>query len=365
MNFINNFVPMKRYLIIVVLLCLFGSLHADFYRTKSGRYIADVAFSGKQVLVLENRYTTSALCLLDLEGNKLSETEFQTVYEELLIDCFGDCLLMNQDSCLQVVFDHNLTAKSLARYSKKEIHDRLLRVVLEYNGAYVLRDLVYDPFDYHVQELHGQTQTYTYVRKDDPSKEIHPLCRFVNTEAVKTCQSCLNEIIAMYNHEVPPKANVLRLGKWDGNLLRLAQTVNIRLQVYRYKLYVAKEYHTEVLKHKGNLQLIDLQLLQIVEVDKGFKTSEPRPLKVTYGDKYFDHQLLIDEVTSKAYGLFVRDGMNYLGLYNPDKGTVSMGQKASTGLFPKVFKVHGGYAYSVFFDRDRKQGTLSRVKLNE
>ena len=57
--------------------------------------------------------------------------------------------------------------------------------------------------------------------------------------------------------------------------------------------------------------------------------------------------------------------MNYLGSYNSDKGTVSMGEKASNGIYPKVFKVHGGYAYSVFFDRSKAQGVLSRMKINE
>lgn len=366
MNFINIFVPMKRHFIIIVLFCLFGSLHAEsFYRTRGNRYIADVAFSGNQIILLENRSQNSTLCLLDLEGNKLSETEFPRIYEELFIDCFGDLLLMNRDSCLQVYFDHQLNAVPLARFSRKEIQNKLLRVVLEYNGAYVLRDMVYDKHDYRVQEFHGQTQTYSYVLKDDPSKETHPLCRFVNMGAVKACQSCLNEIIAMYNQEVPPKANVLRLGTWDGDLLRLAQTINIRLQVGRYRQYVAKEYHTTVLKYRENLQIIDLQLLQIVDVDKDFKTTEPRPLRILYGEKYFNNQLLVDEATGKAYGLFVRDGMNYIGWYNPAKGTLSMGQKASTGIFPKVFKVHGGYAYSVFFDRDKSQGVLTRVKLNE
>ena len=57
--------------------------------------------------------------------------------------------------------------------------------------------------------------------------------------------------------------------------------------------------------------------------------------------------------------------MNYLGSYNPANGTVSMGGKASIGIYPRVFKLHGGYAYSVFFDRSKAQGVLSRMKINE
>ena len=357
---------MKRVLIIVVLLCAFGNLRSEgFYRTRGGRYIADVAFAGNQVLVLENGNRTSTLCLLDLDGNKLSETPFQQLYEELYIDCFGDLLLMNRDSCLQVYFDPQLNAVPLTTFSKQEYQEKLAKVVLEFNDAYVLRDMVYDKHDYHVQEFHGQAQTYSYVLKDDPEKKKRQLYRFIDTEAVKMCQDQLNRIIATYYFEVPPEVNEMCLGTWDGDLLHLAKTFNIHFQVLWYRQHIAKEYHTAALKVKDNLQLVDLQRLEIVEVDKDFRTFEPRPLKVLYGASYFKHQFLTDEASGKTYGLFARDGMNYLGVYNPAKGTVSMGGKASEGIYPRVFKVHGGYAYSVFFDKDRAQGVLSRVKINE
>lgn len=356
---------MKKYLIIVVLLSLFGSLHADFYRTRGSRYIADIAFSGNQVIVLENSSRASTLCLLDLDGNKLSETTFPKLYEELYIDCFGDLLLMNRDSCLQVYFDAQLKALPLTAFSKQEFNEKLSKFVLEFNGAYLLRDMVYDKHDYHVMEYHGQAQIYSYLLKDDPNKQKHQLCRFINTEAIKMCQESLNRMMVTYNNEVPPEVNELLLGTWDGDLLHLAKTFNLHIQVLWYRQHVAKEYHTIALKIKDKLQLIDLQGLKIVEVDKEFKTSDPRPLKVLYGVPYFKNQFLTDELTGKTYGLFVREGMTYLGLYNPAQGTVSMGDKASEKVYPRTFEVHGGYAYSVFFDKDRAQGVLSRVKINE
>ena len=357
---------MKRHLIIVVLLCLLGSLHAEsFYKTHGNRYISDVVFSGNQILVLENSQRISSLCLLDLDGNKLSETEFQQVYDELYVDLFGDLLLMNRDSCLQVYFDPQLKAVPLTTFSRQQFRDKVARFVLEFNGAYILRSMVYDKHDYHVLEYHGQTQTYSYLVINDPDKKAHPLCRFISTEAVKACQACLNQIIAMYDHAVPVGANELRQGTWDGDLRRLSQTLNIHLQILWYKQNFAKEYHTTALKYKDLLQLIDLQGLKIVEVDKEFHVSDPRPLKILYGSSCFKNQFLTDEATGKTYGLFAKEGMNYLGLYNPTKGTVSMGSKASDDIYPRVFKVHGGYAYSVFFDRDKAQGVLRRVKINE
>jgi hypothetical protein len=357
---------MKRYLIIVVLLCLVGGFQAqEFYRTKSNRYIADVAFSGNQVLVLENRNHNSVLSLLDLEGNKLGETEFQQLYDELYIDCFGHFLLMNRDSCLQVYFDHQRNALPLTTFSKQQFNDKVSRFVMEFNGANVLRSMVYDKHDYHVQEFHGQTQTYSYILKNDPEKKNRPLCRFINTAAVEMCQDQLNRIIAMYDHAVPLGANELRMGTWDGDLRRLNKTLNIHLQILWYRQNVAKEYHTAALKYNDLLQLIDLQGLKIVEVDKDFKVSDPRPLKILSGESSFKNQFLTDELTGKTYGLFVKDGMYYLGLYNPAKGSVGLIHKACSSIYPRVFKVHGGFAYSVYFDAGRSQGVLQRVKIKE
>ena len=285
---------MKRYLIIVVLLSLFGSLHADFYQTRGNRYISDIAFLGNHILVLENSNHTSTLCLFNLEGDKLSETDFQKGFEELYIDCFGDLLLLNQDSCLQVYFDPRLKAVPLTTFSRREFNDKVARFVMEFNGVYVLRSMVYDKHDYHVKEFHGQTQTYSYVLKNDSVKEAHPLCRFINIEAVKSCQACLNQIIAMYNHAVPAGANELRQGTWDGDLRRLNRAFDIHLQILWYRKNYAKEYHTAALRYNDVLQLIDLQGLKIVEVDKDFKVSDPRPLKVLYGEPYFKNLFLND-----------------------------------------------------------------------
>ena len=41
-----------------------------------------------------------------------------------------------------------------------------------------------------------------------------------------------------------------------------------------------------------------------------------------------------------------------------------MGQKASNSIYPRTFKVHGGYAYSVYFDKERLFGRINRVKID-
>ena len=151
---------------------------------------------------------------------------------------------------------------------------------------------------------------------------------------------------------------------WDGNMVRLAENSSLLGKIQWYCSIMAKqEYHITPLIFNNILQFVDLNNREIVEIGTDFKIVARRPLKVTSGEKYFMNEFLKDQATGKTYGLFTKDGMNYLGLYNPKAGTVSMEQKASEKIYPKVFKVHDGYAYSVFFDSGNNCGVISRVKI--
>lgn len=337
--------------------------YSDFYRSPRGTNIADIAFSDDKILVLENGKKNSTLHLLDLDGNDLSSTDFEDFYDELYIDAFGDFLLLGQDTCLQVYFDETGKALPISLFTKDLFRDKIRKIVFEFNAAYLLRNTAYEKRDYYVKEFHGQAQTYNYVLKNDSLKRKHFLYRFIDTVAVNVCQSYLNEIFAIYNSEVPENENELVLGVWNGNLLRLAVNYKVHKRIGWYCQVLATEYHTTALKLSDFIQLVDLENLEIVEFDKNFQLSDKRPLTIVSGKNYFAHQFLTDEATGKIYGLFVQNGINYLGCYDPTKGTVGMGQKASNNIYPRVFKVHDGYTYSVYFNNAQMIGRIERVKV--
>ena len=337
--------------------------HSDFYRSPRGTNIADIAFADGRILVLENRAKTSSLRLLDLNGNEMGVTDFDSFYDELYIDAFGDFLLLGQDSCLQVCFDAAGKALPVSTFTKDLFRDKIRKIVFEFNDAYLLRNTAYEKREYYVKEFHGQAQTYNYVLKKDSLKQRRFLYRFIDTVAANVCQSYLNEIFAVYNSLVPEKENELALGVWNGNLLRLAVNYKVHKRIGWYCQVLATEYHTIALKFDDFIQLVDLENFEIVEFDKTFQLSNKRPLTIATGKNYFANQFLTDEATGKIYGLFVQNGINYLGCYDPTKGTVGMGQKASNNIYPRAFKVHNGYAYSVFYDSGNNRGVISRMKI--
>ena len=338
--------------------------YSDFYRSPRGTNIADIAFSGNQILVLENGKRNSTLRLCDLDGNDLASTDLEALYDELYIDAFGDYLLLSQDTCLQVCFNTAGKAVPVSSFTKDLFRDKIRKIVFEFNDAYLLRNTAYEKRDYYVKEFHGQAQTYNYVLKNDSLKQRRFLYRFIDTVAVNVCQSYLNEIFAIYNSEVPENENELVLGVWDGNLLRLAVNYKIHKRIGWYCQVLATEYHTIALKFNDFIQLVDLENFEIVEFDKDFQLSGKRPLTIVSGKNYFANQFLTDEATGNTYGLFMQNGINYLGCYDPAKGTVGMGQKASNSIYPRTFKVHNGYAYSVYFDKERLFGRINRVKVD-
>ena len=339
------------------------SAYSDFYRSPRGTNIADIAFFDNRILVLENGKRNSTLRLCDLDGNDLASTDLEALYDELYIDAFGDYLLLSQDTCLQVYLDTAGKALPVSTFTKELFRDKIQKIVFEFNNAYLLRNTAYEKRDYYVKEFHGQAQTYNYVLKSDTLKQRHFLYRFIDTVAANVCQSYLNEIFAIYNSEVPENENELAMGMWNGNLLRLAVNYKVHKRIGWYCQVLATEYHTIALKFNDFIQLVDLENLEIVEFGKDFQMYGKRPLTIVSGKNYFAHQFLTDEATGNVYGLFVQNGINYLGLYDPAKGTVGMGQKACNSIYPRAFKVHGGYAYSVYFDNARMLGKIDRVKI--
>ena len=124
-----------------------------------------------------------------------------------------------------------------------------------------------------------------------------------------------------------------------------------------------KEYQIVPLIVNDRLQFVGLDNREIVEIGPDFKVATRKSLKITSGEKLFKNEFLVDKVTGKIYGLFVDNGAYHVGLYDPESGTIGMGQKASNKIYPRVFKVHDGYAYSVFFNSGENRGVISRMKL--
>ena len=338
----------------------------DFYRSQTNRNIADIAFLDGKIYLLENKPKTSSMVVLDTDGVEQAHKDFDQLYEKLYIDAFNNLILVGQDSCLQVYLDEKQGILPVSTFSREDYRNKLLKIVCEYNGAYIIKTIINDKGLYWLKYNHGKSQDFYYVKKDGSVKELQYLCSFIDTLGYRACQSQWMSIQNEY-HQVVAENNGIDLINeeiWDGNLVQLSQSPSLQMKVQWYCAITAKkEYQITPLIFNNFLQFADLDNLEIVEIGYDFKIAARRPLKVTSGEKYFMNEFLKDQATGKTYGLFVKDGMNHLGLYDPQAGTVGIGQKVSKKIFPRIFKVHSDYAYSVFFDSGNNRGVISRVKI--
>ena len=342
------------------------SANRDFYRSKTNRNIADMAFLDGKIYLLENKTKASSVVVLDTDGMEHVRRDYDQLFEKLYVDAFNDVILVGQDSCLQVYFDEQNGVQQVSVFSRELYREKLLRIVCEFNEAYIIKTEIHDKGLYWLKYNHGKSQDFGYVLKDDPNKELHRLCGFLDTIGYVGCQSQWMSIQNEY-HQVVAEENGIDLineEKWDGNLVRLIQNSSLQMKVQWYCAIMAKkEFQVVPLKINGLLQFADLDNREIVEIGPDFKIAARRPLKITSGEKFFQNEFLTDQATGKTYGLFIDDGVYHLGLYNPRAGTVGMGQKACKRVYPKVFKVHDNYAYCVFFDSGRNQGVINRMKI--
>ena len=342
------------------------SAYQDFYRSGTNRNIADIAFLDGKIYLLENKTKTSSMVVLDTDGIEQAHKDFDQLFEKLYIDAFNNLILVGQDSCLQVYLDEIQGILPVSTFSREDYRNKLLKIVCEYNGAYIVKTIINDKGLYWLKYNHGKSQDFYYVKKDGSVKEPQYLCSFIDTLGYRACQSQWMSIQNEY-HQVVAENNGIDLINeeiWDGNLVRLAENSSLLGKIQWYCSIVAKkEYQIVPLKVNGLLQFADLDNREIVEIGPDFKIAKRQPLKITSGEQFFQNEFLTDKATGKIYGLFVKDGMNHLGLYDPQAGTVGIGQKVSKKIFPRIFKVHSDYAYSVFFDSGSNRGVISRVKI--
>ncbi len=340
--------------------------YQDFYRSKTNRNIADIAFLDGKIYLLENKPKISSMVVLDTDGIEQAHKDFDQLFEKLHIDAFNNLILVGQDSCMQVYLDEKQDILPVSTFSREDYRNKLLKIVCEYNGAYIVKTIINDKGLYWLKYNHGKSQDFYYVMKGVSDAKPQFLCSFIDTLGYRTCQSQWMSIQNEY-HQVVAENNGIDLINeeiWDGYLVRLAENSSLLGKIQWYCSIMAKqEYHITPLIFNNILQFVDLNNREIVEIGTDFKITSRRPLKVNSGEKYFKNEFLKDQATGKTYGLFTKDGMNYLGLYNPKAGTVGMEQKASEKIYPKVFKVHDSFAYSVFFDSGSNRGVISRVKI--
>ena len=372
------------------------SAYSDFYRSGSNRNIADIAFLDGKIYLLENKPKTSSMVVLDTEGNEQAHKDLDQLFEKLHIDAFDDLILVGKDSCLQVYLDEKQGILPVSTFSREDYRNKLLKIVCEYNGAYIVKTIINDRGLYWLKYNHGKSQDFFYVMKGVPDAKPQYLCSFIDTLGYRACQSQWMKIQNEYHQAMAenftlesnyvendngkgesivsksikkaergsPGIDLINEGTWDGNLVRLAETPTLLGMIQWYcSMLAKKECQVVPLKVNGLLQFADLDNREIVEIGPDFKIAKRQSLKITSGEKHFQNEFLTDKATGKTYGLFVDNGMNHIGLYDPEAGTVGMGQKASKRIYPRVFKVHGGYAYSVFFDSGSNRGVISRVKI--
>ena len=342
------------------------SAYSDFYRSGSNRNIADMVFLDGKIYLLENKPKASSMVVLDTDGVEQARKDFDQLFEKLHIDAFNDLVLVGQDSCLQVYLDEKQGIFPVSIFSRDDYRNKLLKIVCEYNGAYIVRTIVHDRGLYWLKFNHGKSQDFLYVMKDGSMEKPQYLCSFIDTLGYRACLSQWMSIQNEY-HQVMAEENGIDLineGNWDGYLIHLAENSSLLGKIQWYcSMMAKKEYQIVPIIVNDQLQFVGLDNREIVEIGTDFKIAKRQSLKITSGEKYFKNEFLVDKATGKVYGLFVDDGVYHVGLYDPVSGSLGIGQKASRNIYPRVFKVHGGYAYSVYFDSGSNRGVINRMKI--
>ena len=285
------------------------SASKDFYRSGSNRNIADIAFLDGKIYLLENKPKTSSMVVLDTEGVVQAHKDFDQLFEKLHIDAFDDLILVGQDSCLQVYLDEKQGILPVSTFSRDDYRNKLLKIVCEYNGAYIVRTIVHDRGLYWLKFNHGKSQDFFYVKKDGTMEKPQYLCSFIDTLGYRACQSQWMKIQNEYHQagdgnqvregesitsirikkseRGSPGIDLINEEIWDGNLVRLAETPTLLGMIQWYcSMMAKKEFQIVPLKVNGLLQFVGLDNREIVEIGPDFKVAKRQQLKITSGEQF-------------------------------------------------------------------------------
>ena len=163
--------------------------YQDFYRSKTNRNIADIAFLDGKIYLLENKPKTSSMVVLDTEGVEQAHKDYDQLFEKLHIDAFNNLILVGQDSCLQVYLDEKQVIQPVSTFSREDYRNKLLKIVCEYNGAYIVKTIINDKGLYWLKYNHGKSQDFFYVMKGVSDAKPQFLCSFIDTLGYRACQS--------------------------------------------------------------------------------------------------------------------------------------------------------------------------------
>lgn len=351
--------------------------YKHFYRSKSGVSIVDISFIDDKTLILENKKSKSELKVIDNEGNSVSNIKFDSLYHEIFVDFFSNYILVGEHYCQQIRFDDDYSIEKVAKFSRKDFEEKLRVGVRKFGDCFVFKDKPLIVNNYYARRDHNKSIGYFYINPNDSVVERHQIHRFVDEEGYKAAAALYAEIISLYHAFSDENDDLIKLGLWDGNLMRILPEPECSFAVeapcgWRTRCFVyinqyikldAKQLNISVFDKDNILYFVYLDEMKLLSFDDNFNLLSEKAITIGDNAKYFVNNILEDKVSNSIYGVFVKDGISYLSLLDLETAKFEHLTKVSNFIYPNVLKVNNNIAYCAYFNAEKQYSFIQRTTI--
>lgn len=348
-----------------------------FYRSKFGVSIVDISFIDDKTLILENKKSKSELKVIDNEGNSVSNIKFDSLYNEIFVDFFSNYILVGEHYCQQIRFDEDYSIEKVANFSRKDFEEKLRVGVRKFNDCFVFKDKPLIVNNIYARRDHNKSIGYFYINPNDSVVERHQIHRFIDEEGYKAAAALFAEIISLYHAFSDENEDLINLGLWDGNLMRILPEPECSFAVeapcgWRTRCFVyinqyikldAKPLNISVFDKDNILYFVYLDEMKLLSFDDNFNLLSEKDIESGANAKYFTNTIIEDCATADIYGVFVKDGISFLASLDLETAKFEHLTKVSNFIYPNVLKINNNIAYCAYFNAEKQYSFIQRTTI--
>tara|TARA_R110002050_G_scaffold149463_1_gene276048 strand:+ start:90792 stop:92045 length:1254 start_codon:yes stop_codon:yes gene_type:complete len=308
-------------------------------------FLMDYEISKGVIYTLNRRNKKRFVKTFNPEKSWLIEKEVSKKYNDIKKDCFGNIHLIADDSVRQI-FVYNNDIFTIANFSIAEFQKQLEPCVAAFDNR-----IITSKYANHDQQL---------ILDLYHNKSVTHFANIWDEEATKNAQSYYSEIIRLYYQNTPEEQNIIELGVWDGDLVKLIVPYAIIAsngtilrsgwtteQIGWYKNVAAKPLYCPVFVLDENLILFDFVngVLKTYRFDGQLLNSIPISF---HKNKGWVEQVLADEATGKLYTIYQLNGAYFISEINTEDGTIKELKPCFSKQYPENIRVYNEKVFYIF-----------------
>lgn len=334
----------------------------DFFHTNNA--ILDIEFDSiDKFIVLQSAINNSLLSIIDTSGKVLKTIYLEKKYLNFFNDCFNNLELISSDTVIQL-FINDTNVYAIDFFSKKLFNEKLLPFIFKTNGYYIAKSPVLTDNKYVNRYNNKQVKFYTipeHHKGQNVSKRV--FYSYFDESSFMVANSYLNEIFSRYNSTTPENQNIIKVGMWDGNLIKLINNDFYLMRLISWYMNIeSKPVTVKAFKVNNNVIIVNLSNNTLLKYSDSLRLTDT--INIETNKKVFKN-VIQDHKTQNIYLVHVKNGINYLQGINIETGQLSNPIKACVEPFPKVFKIYANYSYSIYYSTRKHQGYILRKLLND